>query len=129
MAFPPASTIPPSNAASPLDGPPPSPTAMSGGGNTPFSMRGAVPPLPPQEIPPEMLTGITAAFTQVTSVLDATAQALPTKAPQIGLIKDLIAQLLADVMSAGGGSISPTNPGPAAPMGGIDRGIAGPGAI
>lgn len=127
MAFPP---LQPSAGVSQLDGPPPSPTAMSGGGDTPFSMRGAVPPVSPDQIPPEMLTGITAAMTQVTTTLDAVGQALgPSKAPQIGLIKDLIAQLLADVQIAGGGATSPTAAGPAPPMGGIDRGIAGPGSI
>lgn len=119
--------------ASPLDGPPPSPTAMSGGGDTPFSMRGVVPPsssVSPDQIPPEMMTGIISAFTQVTTVLDAAGQALgPNLQPQIALIKDLIAKLLADVQVNGGGAISPTASGPAFPGGGMDRGIAGAGSV
>lgn len=127
MAFPP---LPPAaGGTSPLDGPPPSPTAMSGQGDAPFSMRGVAPPIPSSEIPPEMLTGITSAMSQVTSTLDAVAQALPTKGAQIGLIKDLVAQLLADLMTDGAGSISPTASGPAFPGGGIDRGLAGPGSV
>jgi hypothetical protein len=124
MAFPPRGA-----GASQLDGPPPSPTVMSGGGDAPFSMRGLAPTVPSTQMPPEVLTGITQAAETVAQTLDSFAQITPDKAAQLALIKDLLQQYLADLMTAGAGPVSPTAAGPAAPMGGIDRGVAGPGAI
>jgi len=103
------------------------------GAGGPFSMRGLVPggpgTIPAGQMPPEMLTGITQSAQTVSQVLDAWAQATPDKQPQLALIKDMIQQYLAGLMSAGAGPVAPTASGPAFPGGGIDRGIAGPGAI
>jgi hypothetical protein len=95
----------------------------------PFSMRGIAGPIPSQQMPPEVLTGITQSAQSMSDLLDSWSQITPDKATQLGLIKDLVQQYLADVMQAGGGPVSPTAPGPAFPGGGMDRGIAGPGAM
>lgn len=111
-----------------LDSPPPSPTAMSGEGDAPFSMRGLTPSIPSGQMPPEILTGLTSAAAQIGTLLDSFAQVTPDKAGQLALIKDLLQQYLADLMVAGAGSTSPTASGTSFP-GGLDRGIAGAGAI
>jgi len=126
--------IGPTPGASALDGPPPSPTPMGGvDPNAPFSMSGLAGQLPgqipAQGMPPEVLTGLTQAMTSVGDMLDSAAQVTPDKAPQLALIKDMIQQYLADVVGAGGGPVSPTAAGPAPPMGGMDRGISGPGSV
>src|SRR5262245_8055262 len=127
MAFP----MPMGQAAGPLDGPPPSPTPMSpppDGG--PFSMRGLAPQVvPTNQMPPEVLTGITSAAQTINQLLDSFAQATPDKAAMLAMMKDMLQQYLAELMAAGGGAISPTNAGQAPAMGGMDRGIAGPGSI
>jgi len=115
----------------PLDGPPPSPTPMSGS----FSMRGVAPggggpqPVASSQMPPQVLTGITQAAQSINQMLDSFAQVTPDQATKLALIKDLLQQYLAEIMVAGAGPISPTAPGAAAPMGGIDHGIAGPGSV
>jgi hypothetical protein len=119
-------------AASPLDGPPPSPTPMGGppqGGA--FGMKGLAGPsqVPSGQMPPEVLTGLTAAAQTINQQLDAFAQVTPDKATQLALIKELLQQYLAEIMVAGAGPTSPTASGPAFPGGGMDRGIAGPGAV
>jgi hypothetical protein len=85
--------------------------------------------VPTGAIPPEILTGITSAATKIAEMLDAFAQATPDKAAQLALIKDLLQRYLADLMVGGAGAVSPTASGPAPPMGGIDRGIAGAGTV
>lgn len=136
--FPPGGfpSIGPTPGSQALDSPPPSPTPMSPppGGGGDFSMSGiAGGPspggIPSSGMPPEVLTGLTQSMTTVAQMLDAAAQVTPDQAGQLGLIKDLISQYLATVMQAGGGPVSPTAPGPAFPGGGMDRGIAGPGAV
>jgi len=113
-----------------LDGPPPSPTPMSGGDpSQPFSMRGLAGSIPTNGMPPEVLTGITQSASSMSDLLDSWAQITPDKSAQLGLIKDMVQQYLADLMGGGAGSVSPTAAGPAPPMGGMDRGIAGPGAV
>lgn len=117
-------------AASPLDGPPPSPTPMGGG--SPFAMGGLAggpPQIPAGQMPPEVLTGITQAAQTISSQLDSFAQVTPDMATQLALIKELLSQYLAGIMTKGAGPISPTAPGAAAPMGGIDKGISGPGSV
>ena len=111
-----------------LDGPPPSPTAM-GGSSAPFSMQGLAPPVPTNQMPPEVLTGLLQSAQTIGQMLDSFAQVTPDKAAQLALIKDLLQQYLADLAVAGAGPVSPTAPGPAFPGGGIDRGIAGPGSV
>lgn len=120
----------PSIGASPLDGPPPSPTPMGGQDPAgPFSPRGLVPQMPMDQMPPEILTGLMQAAQTISQTLDSFAQVTPDKGAQLALIKDLLQRYLADVMTAGAGPVSATAPGPAFPGGGIDRGIAGPGAV
>jgi hypothetical protein len=80
-------------------------------------------------MPPEVLTGITQAAQTMSQQLDSFAQITPDKSAQLGMIKELLQQYLADLMSAGAGPVSATAPGAAFPGGGIDRGIAGPGAV
>lgn len=134
MSFPPR----PAAGSSPLDGPPPSPTAMSGGGDTPFSMRGlsggapgmpGMSPVPTDQIPPEVLQGVMQAATTVGSTLDSFAQFFPAQAARFGLIKDLLQQAMAELVAGGAGAASPTASGPAFPGGGMDRGVAGAGAV
>lgn len=137
MAFPPAG-LPgtgPSPGAPALDYPPPSPTPMGDAGSG-FSMRGIAGPgpgpagqIPTQGMPPEVLTGITQSAQAMSDLLDSWAQITPDKGPQLALIKDMVAQYLAALMGSGAGPASPTAPGSAFPGGGMDRGIAGPGAI
>lgn len=128
----------PSPGAGVLDGVPPSPTPMSEAppgvdGGAPFSMRGVAGPgggpVPTTGMPPEVLTGITQSASAMSDLIDSWAQITPDKAPQLSLIKDMVQQYLADLMGAGAGPTSPTAPGPAFPGGGMDRGIAGPGAV
>jgi hypothetical protein len=117
--------------ASPLDAPPPSPTPMGEAGG-PFSMTGLAggpPQVPSDQLPPEILTGLMQAAQTIGQTLDSFAQVTPDKGAELALIKDLLQRYLAGVMTAGAGPVSPTAAGPAAPMGGIDRGIAGPGAV
>jgi hypothetical protein len=128
MAFPPKAS---GAGGSQLDGPPPSPTPMSPGGDAPFSMRGLAGPsqVPINQIPPEVLRGVMEAAQSVGSTLDSFAQFFPDQAAQLGLIKDLLQQFLASLVAGGAGAIAPTAAGPAAPMGGTDRGVAGAGAV
>lgn len=131
MAF--GSTAPATASSSPLDGPPPSPTPMGGqpGPSGPLGMRGLAgpAPLPADQMPPEVLTGLMQAAQTIGALLDSFAQVTPDKATQLALIKDLLQQYLAEVTSAGAQPTSPTAAGPAFPGGGIDRGVAGPGAV
>ncbi len=126
----------PTIGSSPLDGPPPSPTDMGAAGAGPFSpqgLTGAGPggpqTIPADQLPPEVLTGIMQAAQKVSALLDSFAQVTPDKGAQLGLIKDLLARYLADITSAGAGPVSPTNPGPAPMMGGMDRGISSAGPV
>ena len=119
---------------SPLDGPPPSPTDMGAAGAGPFSAQGLTggqgsQPIPADQLPPEVLTGIMQAAQKVSTVLDSFAQVTPDKGAQLSLIKDLLARYLADITSAGAGPVSPTASGQAPPMGGLDRGIASAGPV
>lgn len=119
--------------SSQLDGPPPSPTAMGGapdaGPTGSFSMKGLTPQTPGNQMPPEILTGLMQAAQTIGSLLDSFAQVTPDQATKLALIKDLLQQYLAEVTTQGAGPTSPTAAGPAAPMGGIDRGVAGAGSV
>jgi hypothetical protein len=113
-----------------LGAPPPSPTPMGGmNGSAPFSMQGLAPQIPSHQLPPEVLTGITAAAQKIAELFDGFAQITPDKAAQLALMKDLLQQYLADLMTAGAGAMSPTASGQQFPGGGMDRGIAGAGAV
>lgn len=113
-----------------LGQPPPSPTPMGGQqGSGPFSLQGVAPSVPSNRLPPEVLTGVTAAAQKIGELLDSFSQVTPDKASQLAMIKDMLQQYLADLMTAGSGPISPTATGPAFPGGGMDRGVAGAGAV
>jgi hypothetical protein len=94
-------------------------------------MKGIAGPAPVAsgQMPPEVLTGITQAAQTISSQLDSFAQITPDKATALAMIKELLQQYLADLMTSGAGPVSATAPGPAFPGGGIDRGIAGAGAV
>lgn len=122
--------------ADPLGQPPPSPTPMNpdGQGSLPATLRGMAGPaaggaIPSNQLPPEILTGLTAAASQITQMLDSFAQVTPDQGQLLEQIKGSLQQYLAAVMTAGGGAVSPTASGPAFPGGGLSRGIAGPGAM
>ena len=128
----------PSPGAGALDGTPPSPTPMSSpppgvDAGAPFSMRGvggpAGGPVPTDGMPPEVLTGITQSAQAMSDLIDSWAQITPDKAAPLALIKDMVQQYLASLMPSGAGPVSPTAAGPAPPMGGMDRGLAGAGAV
>ena len=129
--FPPG--IGPTAGSTALDGPPPSPTPMSPPPGGAFSMKGIAgggpAGLPSTGMPPEVLTGITSSAQSMSDLLDSWAQITPDKAPQLALIKDMVAQYLADLMGAGAGPTSPTATGPAFPGGGMDRGVPGAGSM
>ena len=117
------------NAASHLDGPPPSPQTVGGGPTgqaTPFSLETLAPPVPSAQMLPEMLTGIMQSAQTISDLLDAYAQALPDMAPKFGMIKDLLATVLAELVQSGAGATAPTATGPAFPAA-FDRGISGAG--
>lgn len=116
--------------SSALDQPPPSGTPMGGPqGNAPFSMQGLAPSIPSNQLPPEVLTGVTASAQKIGEMLDSFAQITPDKASMLAMMKDMLQQYLAELMTAGAGAISPTASGSAFPGGGMDRGIAGPGSV
>jgi hypothetical protein len=131
--------IGPTPGSTALDGPPPSPTPMGGvDPNSPFSMSGLAGQIPggpgpggiaSGQMPPEVLTGITQSAQAVSDLFDSWAQITPDKAPQLALLKDMVQQYLADLMGNGAGPVSPTAAGPAPPMGGMDRGLAGAGSV
>ena len=113
-----------------LGAPPPFSTPMGGmNGSAPFSMQGLAPQIPSNRLPEEVLTGVTAAAEKIAELLDGFAQVTPDKAAPLALMKDLLQQYLADLMTAGSGAVSPTASGRAFPGGGTDRGIAGAGAV
>jgi hypothetical protein len=104
------------------------------GASGPFSAQGlsgapGQPPIPADQLPPQVLTGLMQAAQQIAQLLDSFAQVTPDKGAQLGLIKDLLARYLADLTAAGSGPTSPTSAGQAPPMGGLDRGIASSGPV
>ena len=130
MAFPGQIGTPSATGYGALDSPPPSPTPMGGQpAEGAFSPKGLAPQVPMDQMPPEVLTGLMQAAQTINQMLDSFAQVTPDKGAQLGLIKDLLQRYLADVMASGAGPVSATAPGPAFPGGGVDRGIAGPGAV
>lgn len=111
-----------------LGAPPPSPTPMGGMNGPGFSMSGVAPQLPSNKLPPEVLTGVTAAAQKIAEMLNSFTQITPDKAAQLQMIQDLLQQYLADLMKDGSGSITPTASGQQFPGGGMERGISGAGA-
>lgn len=115
-----------------LSQPPPSPQ-LTGAGPTgqqsPFSMKGLAPPLPTNQLPPEILMGMMQAASKVGDVLDGLAQAAPDMAEDFGAVKDQLQIAMAKLMMNGAGATSPSATGPQFPGGGLDRGIAGGGTV
>lgn len=117
--------------SSPLDGPPPSPQAVGAGPTgeqTPLSLNQLAPPVPSAQMPPEMLTGILQSAETIGTLLDSYAQALPDLAADFGQVKNQLQAVLAKVLVAGAGAMSPTAVGSQFPMA-FDRGISGPGTV
>ena len=112
-----------------LGGPPPSPTPMGGMNGPGFSMNGIAPQLPSNKLPPEVLTGVTAAAQKISEMLQSFAQITPDKGAQLAMMEQLLQQYLADLMKDGSGPISPTASGQQFPGGGMERGIAGAGSF
>lgn len=79
-------------------------------------------------MPPEVLTGIQDRGQQIMSDIDAFAQVTPDLALDWSLLKMQFQRILAKIQLAGGQPISSTNTGPNFSGGGIDRGMAAPGA-
>jgi len=123
MAFP--------QAASQLDGPPPSPQ-MAGAGPmgapSPFSLSAMAPGLPSHQMPPEILTGILQSSQKIGELLDSYAQVAPDLAMQFSAIKDQLAQVLAQLVQSGAGAMSSTAVGRQFPAA-FDRGVAGAGTV
>src|SRR5262245_30602480 len=118
-------------AASPLDGPPPSPQSVGAGPTgqpTPFSLDQLAPPVTSDRLPPEMLTGIMQSAQTIAELLDSYAQATPDLASDWGMVKDALATVLAKLVQSGAGATSPTATGPAFPAA-FDRGISGAGTV
>ena len=117
----------------PLSSPPPSPQIAGGGptGQSPFALAGGSGsgPIPSDKMPPEVLTGVLQSAETIGQMLDSFAQVAPDKAAQFAMIKDQLQQVLASLVVAGAGPTSPTAVGSAPPMGGIDRGLSGPGGV
>ncbi len=105
-----------------LDGTPPSPQMQ------PQGLTGLVQPQQSSVLPPEVLTGMMQASSQVGQTLDQLAQmtkdVMPKTAQGFGLVKDLLQKVMADLMVAGGGPTSPQSPGGQFPGGAFDLGQA-----
>lgn len=124
----------PLGTSSPLDATPPSPQLLGGGPQgqaTPLSLQGLVPPDPlaSGQMPPEVLSGILASSERVGQMIDAWAQIAPDLGMEFSMIKSQLAATLAKLVERGAQPPAPTSTGAAPPMGGTDRGIAGPGAF
>ena len=121
MPLPALGTIPGTGA---LDAPPPSPALQDGMSPGPSlqALVGGKPPVPSQLIPPQVLTGMNQAATQMSTMLDSFAQVTPDLAPDWAIVKAALASAMAKVQQAGGGPTSPNAPGPQFPGGGIDQG-------
>lgn len=117
-----------------LDAPPPS-TQMMGGGPmgqaTPMSLDQLAPSqaMTSGQMPPEILTGILQAAQRMDALLDSFAQVAPDLGMDFAMIKTALATTLAKLVERGAQPMSPTAVGAAPPMGGMDRGISGAGAV
>lgn len=117
-----------------LDGPPPSPQ-LGGGGPTgapsPFSLSDMAggSGLPSNAMPPEILTGVMQAATQIDTLIDSFAQVTPDLAMDWMSLKEHLAEILAKLVQSGAGPTSPMATGPAFPGGGMSRGLAGAGTV
>lgn len=102
---------------SPIDGPPPNPTAPmnpmagSGGGLGPAGTPSA------RQLPQEMLMGLLTAGQSVGEMLDSMAQMAPDIAAECAGAKELLQRGLAKLMVAGGGVSVPG--APTSPMPGV----------
>ena len=114
-------------ASSPLDGPPPSPDAPSSASSPVFSkLADPLSPatLPPAQMPPELLAGLSARGQQILADLDAFAQVTPMHGPLLGQARELISKYLQQLTLTGAPPPSPTSTGSPFPGGGFERGGA-----
>jgi hypothetical protein len=81
-------------------------------------------PMTSGELPPEILTGITAACEKILGMFDSFAQVTPDLALDLDLCKTVLNKYLGKLMVNGAGPVSPTATGQQFPGGGFDRGIA-----
>ena len=103
------------------------PGAPGGGG---FSMKGLAGQIPTGGMPPEVLTGITQSAQSMSDLLDTWAQITPDQAAQLSMIKDLVQQYLATLMSNGSGAdCRRPPPGPRRRWAAWTAGSPGAGAI
>lgn len=112
--------------ASQLDDPPPSPANTDGMSPGP-SLDAIMGPqgrtqVPSNQIPPQVLTGMLQAASQMNTIINSFAQATPDLAPDWAICKAALASAMAKVQLAGAGPTAPTSTGPAFPGGGIDAG-------
>lgn len=117
--------------SSPLDGPPPSPQAVGAGPTgapNQFSLSQLAPPVPSDQMPPEMLTAIVQSAAKISALFDSYAQATPDLAVQWAQLKEQLQAVLAMVLTKGAGPTSPTATGAQFPAA-FDRGMAGAGTI
>lgn len=106
---------------SPLDQPPPSP-AVDQGMNPGQPLGSLVAPVPPDQMPPEMLQAALGVGEQISTGLDSLAQTFPAFAQDFGLVKEALMMALSKVAQTGAPPTSPTAAGPNFPGGGIERG-------
>jgi hypothetical protein len=72
------------------------------------------------QLPPEILTGITAACEKIKGMFDSFAQVTPDLAMDWDLCKTVVDKALGKVLGAGGGPASPQAPGAQFPGGGFN---------
>ena len=121
-----------SSQSTPLDGPPPAPQAMGAGPMgqpTLASLSGQAPPMPADQMPPEVLTAIVSSAGKIAAMFDSYAQATPDMQVEWAGLKDHLQTVLAQLLAKGAGPTSPTATGSQWPGGGFDRGVAGAGTI
>ena len=104
-----------------LNQPPPSPVGQTGM-NPGTPLGGLVPPIPSNQLPPEVLQGILQAGEQISTMYDSFAQATPDLAPAWAMAKEALMMAMSKVLQAGSGPTSPTATGPQFPGGGFDKG-------
>lgn len=104
---------------------PPNPADVQGASTgVPMGALGSLVPgggmVPPELMPPEILTGVIQSAGTVNQTFASWAQVAPQFAPDIARLQALLQQVLSKFQAAGGGPTSPNAPGPQFPGGGMD---------
>lgn len=110
-----------------LDQPPPSPALQDGvnpGMPSIQTLRGPQAGLSAQGLPPDVLTGMLQTSMKIAEDLSALAQMTPDLASDWAQVISGLSAVMAKVVQAGGGPVSPTATGPQFPGGGFDQGGA-----